>query len=143
MSSDSVTTPEGTFPIAGCDFSAADQTVTVMKTTTAGQILCVLTIWIFLLGLLFLLDKKPHTTGAVVVTVNESGHLTSGTTIPDPEPSWSRDGYAGCGDGQWCGLDGWSAACLVGGRSCLFRIRRTPGGRMTQIETGRRECGRR
>ncbi len=81
VSSDSVTTPEGTFPIAGCDFSAADHTVTVMKTTTAGQILCVLTIWIFLLGLLFLLDKKPHTTGAVVVTV-KSPYIYHGTTIP-------------------------------------------------------------
>lgn len=64
-----VYTPVGTFPLAGSNVTFFDQTRTTSKIPTWAIVLTIVTVWFFLIGLLFLLAKEEVTTGYVSVTV--------------------------------------------------------------------------
>lgn len=76
-----VSTPSGQFPIRGTTWTVTDMTREQQRMSPYGVILCLLLIWVCLVGLLFLLMKEDTITGYVQVTVQGNGfHHT--TMIP-------------------------------------------------------------
>jgi len=68
-----VTTPNGPYPIRGSVWTVTDMTYQQESMSPAGVVLCILFIWVCLLGLLFLLMKDRRTVGYIQVTVSGSG----------------------------------------------------------------------
>ena len=62
-------TPLGALPLADSNVTFIDQTRQTSKTPTWAIVLTVITVWFFLLGLLFLMAKEVSTSGYVSVTV--------------------------------------------------------------------------
>ncbi len=73
-----VITPNGTFPLRRTTWVSGNNTVTTSGIPTWAIVMCILTIWLCLLGLLFLLAKEQSTTGTVQVSVQGEGtyHVT-------------------------------------------------------------------
>lgn len=66
-----VHTPAGPIALASSHVSFLDQTRTTTKIPTWAIVLTVITVWFFLLGLLFLLAKEQRTEGYVSITVQD------------------------------------------------------------------------
>ncbi|MCG7581648.1 hypothetical protein [Mycolicibacterium sp. OfavD-34-C] len=68
-----VITPTGPHPINGSVWTVQDMSSLQESISAIGVILCIVFIWLCLLGLLFLLMKDQKLTGYVQVTVQGSG----------------------------------------------------------------------
>lgn len=76
-----VSTPSGQFPIRGTAWTVSDMSQTHERMSPVGIILCILFIWVCLLGLLFLLMKEQVVSGYIQVTV-QGGGIQHSTLIP-------------------------------------------------------------
>lgn len=74
-------TPAGAYPLRGSQWTIADMTHVTEGISPAGIILCVLFIWVCLLGLVFLAMKERKVDGHYQVTVQGNGFHYS-TLIP-------------------------------------------------------------
>jgi hypothetical protein len=76
--SDRVTTPSGTYPLAGTQWNVADMTRTETRIPPVAIVLAIIFFIFCLLGLLFLLMKETVVTGHMQVIVQGSGwtHMT-------------------------------------------------------------------
>lgn len=68
-----VTTPNGSAPLAGSQWTVQDRSYPVQRTPTWAIVLAVLGAFFFLLGLFFLLVKETQYEGYVEVTVRAGG----------------------------------------------------------------------
>jgi hypothetical protein len=66
---DVIMTPGGSWPLAEVNVTTQDQTTTTTHTPTWAIVMTVVTVWFFLLGLLFLLARERRVQGNVAVTV--------------------------------------------------------------------------
>jgi hypothetical protein len=80
-----VITPSGNYPLAGTVWMVSNNTMTTSSVSTLGVVLCILFIWVCLLGLLFLLLKEERTQGFVQVSVQGDG-LYHAVQIPVTSP---------------------------------------------------------
>lgn len=62
-------TPLGALPLVDSNVTFIDQTRQTSKTPTWAIVLTIITVWFFLLGLLFLMAKEVTTSGYVSVTI--------------------------------------------------------------------------
>ena len=76
VTSMTVVTPAGAFPLRGSEWHAADQWVTSQKTPTWAIVLAIVGFFcLTFLSLLFLLAKETVYTGSVLVTVRNGGAM--------------------------------------------------------------------
>lgn len=68
-----IITPTGNYPLAGSVWDVSNNTTTTRAIPTSAIVMCVLTIWICFLGLLFLAMKEERTAGYMQVTVRGAG----------------------------------------------------------------------
>ena len=85
-----VTTPIGRQPLQGTTWIVANNTFTTQGIPVWAIIMCVLTVWLCLLGLLFLLAKEDRTTGQMQVSVQRAGFFHA-TAIPVSNPAQMAD----------------------------------------------------
>lgn len=69
VSQDRIVTPSGTWPTAQVNITAQDQTTATSSIPVWAIVMTVITVWFFLLGLLFLLAKERRTQGNVSVSI--------------------------------------------------------------------------
>lgn len=81
-----VITPSGTYPIRGSHWTVTDLSYSHEKVSTSGVVLCVIFIWICLLGLLFLLLRERKWGGYIQVTVQGRGfHHSTTLAVQGPD----------------------------------------------------------
>lgn len=68
-----VSTPSGQFPLRGTTWTMSEMTHRQESMSPVGVVLCILFIWVCLLGLFFLLMKKRTISGFIQVTVHGNG----------------------------------------------------------------------
>ena len=90
VTADEVVTPSGRHPLSGTTWVVANNTVTTQAIPTWAVVMCVLTIWLCLFGLLFLLAKEERTTGHAQVSVQAPGFYHA-TVIPISMPAQLAD----------------------------------------------------
>lgn len=76
-----VATPTGTYPIKGTVWTVTDMSHYSESISIVGVILCLIFVWLCLLGLLFLLMKDGKYVGHIQVTVQGNGFYHS-TLLP-------------------------------------------------------------
>lgn len=69
VTQDRIVTPSGTWPAAQVNITAQDQSSSTSHIPTWAIVMTVVTVWFFLLGLLFLLAKERRTQGNVSVSI--------------------------------------------------------------------------
>lgn len=69
VTGDRIVTPSGTWPTARVNITAQDQTTTTTHIPVWAIVMTVITVWFFLLGLLFLLARERRTQGNVSVSI--------------------------------------------------------------------------
>jgi hypothetical protein len=72
---DRIVTPSGTWELANVNVSVQDQTATTTHVPAWAIVAVVLTVWFFLLGLLFLLARERRTQGNIAVTLVSGGRM--------------------------------------------------------------------
>lgn len=65
-------TPSGTWPLGEVTVAAQDFTATQSKIPTWAIVLTLITVWFFLIGLLFLIVRETKVTGTVAITVTHT-----------------------------------------------------------------------
>lgn len=81
----SVITPNGTYPLAGTNWMVQDNSIATRHIPTWAIVVTVITVWFFLLGLLFLLVHETRVQGYVQVIVQGPG-LYHATQVPAVGP---------------------------------------------------------
>ncbi len=78
--------PSGPRPIRGSVWTVTDMSQTHESVSSAGIVLCLIFVWLCLLGLLFLTMKERRYTGYVQVTVQGNGfHHSTLVPVTGPE----------------------------------------------------------